>query len=85
MFVWLDGVVILHEKIYDNQSLIYDNQSSKGNKRVRNDRDVMFLLAHDVTVIVFSTFKTCTELLHSVKYFDRKVLIFCCQCPLKQQ
>ena len=33
--------------------------------RVRNDRDVMCLLAHDVMVSIFVTFKMCYEHFHS--------------------
>ena len=53
----------------------------KRSTRVRNDRDVMYLPAHDVTVIIFATFKICyehfhsTELLHSAylcQIFDMK-------------
>ena len=59
----------------------------KGSTRVGNNRDVMCLPAHDVTVIIFSTFEMCcehfhsTKLLHSaylIKYFDIKGIYFCC-------
>ena len=39
----------------------------KGSTRVENDRDVMCLPAHDVTVITFATFKMCYEHFHSTK------------------
>ena len=39
----------------------------KGSTRVRNDRDVMCLQAHDVTVIIFATFKMCYEHCHGAK------------------
>ena len=39
----------------------------KGSTRVRNDRDVMCLPAHDVTVIIFATFKMCYEHFHSTE------------------
>ena len=44
----------------------------KGSTRVRNDRDVMCLPAHDVTVIIFATFKMCYEHFYSteLKYSD---------------
>ena len=35
--------------------------------RAKNDRDVMCLPAHDVTVIVFVTFKMCYEHFHRTK------------------
>ena len=38
-----------------------------GSTRVRNDRDVMCLPAHDVTIIDFATFKMCYEHFHSTK------------------
>ena len=39
----------------------------KGSTRVRNDRNAMFLPAHDVTVIIFATFKMCYKHFHSTK------------------
>ena len=35
--------------------------------KVKNNRDVMCLPAHDVTVIIFVTFKMCYEHFHSAK------------------
>ena len=39
----------------------------EGSTRVKNDHDVMCLSTHDVTVIIFATFKMCYEYLHSTK------------------
>ena len=39
----------------------------KGSTRVGNDSDVMCLPAHDVTVIIFATFKMCYEHFHSIE------------------
>ena len=65
----------------------------EGSTSVKNERDVMCLPAHYVTVIIFATFKMCYEHFRSTKLqysaylrqiiFIKKVLIFCCQCPLR--
>ena len=39
----------------------------EGSTRVKHDCDVMCLPAHDVTVIIFATFKMCYEHFHSTK------------------
>ena len=39
----------------------------EGSTRVKNDHDVMCLPAHDVTVIIFATFKMCYEHFHSTE------------------
>ena len=39
----------------------------EGSTRVKNNRDVMCLPAHDVTVIIFVTFKMCYEHFHSTE------------------
>ena len=39
----------------------------KGSTRVRTDRDVMCLPAHDVTGIIFAMFKMCYEHFHSTR------------------
>ena len=61
----------------------------EGSTRVRNYRDVMCLPAHDVTVIIFATFKMCHEHFHSTKQLHsdylsqilwyKRYLFFCCQ------
>ena len=39
----------------------------KSSTRVRNDRDVMCLRAHDVTIIIFETSTMCYEHFHSTE------------------
>ena len=46
----------------------------EGSTRVRNDRDVMCLPAHDVYVIIFATFKMCYEHFHSTKLLHSSCL-----------
>ena len=41
----------------------------KGSTRVKNSSDVMCLPTHDVTVIIFATFKMCYEHFHSDKRY----------------
>ena len=38
-----------------------ESSHREGSTRVKNDRDVMYLPAHYVTVIIFATFKMCYE------------------------